>query len=168
MTGYMFRNVQYRLELRDALGSMGPAAATTAAAQNNQLDLYNSTAARQAYSTMERSQSAPVPSSVLDTEQYAPGVQKSRVQVRAEARHVLTGLSHLLKRKLLIACCWVAPPGGQQPTTGSLILLKAVPWCSGSCMVCCCLALGGSSGHIQVGCGGFFSGLCKVRGRRRI
>jgi hypothetical protein len=101
----MFRNVQYRLELRDALGSMGPAAATTAAAQNNQLDLYNSTAARQAYSTMERSQSAPVPSSVLDTEQYAPGVQKSRVQVRAEARNVLTGLSQLLKRKLLIACC---------------------------------------------------------------
>jgi len=53
MTGYMFRNVQYRLELRDALGSMAPAAATTASAQNSQLDAYSSSAAMQGYHTME-------------------------------------------------------------------------------------------------------------------
>eukprot|EP00775_Hariotina_reticulata_P005361 gene5360-5596_t len=80
MTGYMFRNVQYRLELRDALGAMTPAAAAAVAAQTTQLDVYTSSAAMQAYSALERSQSAPVQSSVLDAEQYAPGVQKSRVQ----------------------------------------------------------------------------------------
>jgi hypothetical protein len=71
MTGYLFRNAQYRLELRNALG--GASIRTAASA---------STATVQQISVQQRSQSAPEQGSVLDEEAYAPGVQKSRVQVR--------------------------------------------------------------------------------------
>jgi hypothetical protein len=71
MTGYLFRNAQYRLELRNALG--GASIHTAASA---------STATVQQSSVLQRSQSAPEQGSVLDEEAYAPGVQKSRVQVR--------------------------------------------------------------------------------------
>eukprot|EP00882_Tetradesmus_deserticola_P018487 GHRQ01019856.1.p1 GENE.GHRQ01019856.1~~GHRQ01019856.1.p1 ORF type:complete len:247 (+),score=97.91 GHRQ01019856.1:166-906(+) len=90
MTGYMFRNAQYRLELRSALGGLAPAAtgmssnaataaATQAAAATGSFGGRGSSSSSDVM--MQRSQSAPPASSVLDEELYAPGVQKSRVQV---------------------------------------------------------------------------------------
>jgi hypothetical protein len=81
MTGYLFRNAQYRMELRNALGgvSMRPAvsSSTTAVMQAAQ--------SISASGVLQRSQSAPQQGSVLDEEAYAPGVQKSRVQVGTAA-----------------------------------------------------------------------------------
>jgi hypothetical protein len=71
MTGYLFRNAQYRLELRNALGGASIRSGAGGSA-----------ATVQQSSVLQRSQSAPEQGSVLDEEAYAPGVQKSRVQVR--------------------------------------------------------------------------------------
>lgn len=92
MTGYMFRNAQYRLELRTALGSRGSAAAVGFADATLQ-------GARASYSSqsnsnssgMQRSQSAPLQGTALDEDTYAPGVQKSRVQVGLLQRAVVAG-----------------------------------------------------------------------------
>lgn len=85
MTGYLFRNAQYRLELRNALGGVGGGVAATPTSssmasllQQQQQQLGGSSSSS---SVLQRSQSAPQQGSVLDEEAYAPGVQKSRVQV---------------------------------------------------------------------------------------
>ncbi|KAF6256611.1 hypothetical protein COO60DRAFT_1702240 [Scenedesmus sp. NREL 46B-D3] len=89
MTGYMFRNAQYRLELRTALGDLAPPAAamstnavTAVAAQAAAATgpFGNGSSSSSSAVVMQRSQSASPSGSVLDEEQYAPGVQKSRVQ----------------------------------------------------------------------------------------
>lgn len=87
MTGYMFRNAQYRLELRNTLGPLASssinaslaASAATAAVASSISSSAKSCNAEQA----QRAQSAPASTSLslLDEETYAPGVQKSRVQV---------------------------------------------------------------------------------------
>jgi hypothetical protein len=76
MTGYLFRNAQYRMELRNALGgvSMRPTVSSSTAVMQAAQSI-------SASSALQRSQSAPQQGSVLDEEAYAPGVQKSRVQV---------------------------------------------------------------------------------------
>mgnify|MGYP001806742890 CR=1 FL=1 len=71
MTGYLFRNAQYRLELRNALGGASIRSGATS----------SSAVTQQQRGSMQRSHSAPQQGSVLDEEAYAPGVQKSRVQV---------------------------------------------------------------------------------------
>lgn len=78
MTGYLFRNAQYRLELRNALGgaAIRPGGNSTSG-QSAHVRKQGTTAA----SKLQRAQSAPEQGSVLDQEAYAPGVQKSRVQV---------------------------------------------------------------------------------------
>lgn len=88
MTGYMFRNAQYRLELGNALGTRNSTAASAANAAATAtatgaglaatfVDSSNSSNSR----LMQRSQSISVQGTVLDEDTYAPGVQKSRVQV---------------------------------------------------------------------------------------
>ena len=90
MTGYLFRNAQYRLELRNALG--GAAGRTSGSSTSSHA------AARPAgqqqggvSSGLQRAQSAPQQGSVLDQETYAPGVQKSRVQVSQLGLLLLSG-----------------------------------------------------------------------------
>jgi hypothetical protein len=89
MTGYMFRNAQYRLELRTALGGLAPStapmsdstmAAAAAAAQAAAAGGPFGSSSSSSSSVLQRSQSAPPQGSVLDDQLYAPGVQKSRVQ----------------------------------------------------------------------------------------
>jgi hypothetical protein len=76
MTGYLFRNAQYRLELRNALGGASIRSGTTSSSAVTQQQQRGSSGG-----SMQRSHSAPQQGSVLDEEAYAPGVQKSRVQV---------------------------------------------------------------------------------------
>lgn len=87
MTGYLFRNAQYRLELRNALGDAASMRSSSSRAASLQPSSSSSSA------LLQRSQSAPAQGSVLDEEAYAPGVQKSRVQVGSDwdvaAAHML-------------------------------------------------------------------------------
>lgn len=80
MTGYMFRNAQYRLELGNALGARGGQATAAATGPVTPFSHSGSSSASSG-PRMQRSQSAPVQGTALDEEMYAPGVQKSRVQV---------------------------------------------------------------------------------------
>lgn len=77
LTGYLFRNAQYRLELRNALGGAPLRSGASSGSSNSAATLQPHGAS----SVLQRSQSAPEQGSVLDEEAYAPGVQKSRVQV---------------------------------------------------------------------------------------
>jgi hypothetical protein len=80
-----------RLELRTALGGLAPStapmsdstmAAAAAAAQAAAAGGPFGSSSSSSSSVLQRSQSAPPQGSVLDDQLYAPGVQKSRVQVR--------------------------------------------------------------------------------------
>eukprot|EP00879_Flechtneria_rotunda_P008896 GHRR01009316.1.p1 GENE.GHRR01009316.1~~GHRR01009316.1.p1 ORF type:complete len:351 (+),score=99.13 GHRR01009316.1:214-1266(+) len=112
MTGYMFRNAQYRLELCNALGGrasastslagaagvvVSPATPAAAIAPAGVLDseLSSSPSSAAMTSTMQRSQSAPVQGTVLNGDLYAPGVQKSRVQGDVLLWHKENGLETL-------------------------------------------------------------------------
>jgi hypothetical protein len=66
MTGYMFKNAQYRLELRGSLGGMQFPAGSDAA-----IDMVQDSQGRP----------AGYAHGILDQTTYAPGVQKSKVQV---------------------------------------------------------------------------------------
>lgn len=79
MTGYLFRNAQYRLELRNALGDAASMRSSSSRAASLQPSSSTSSSA-----LLQGSQSAPAQGSVLDEEAYAPGVQKSRVQVGSD------------------------------------------------------------------------------------
>jgi hypothetical protein len=85
MTGYLFRNAQYRLELRNALGDAASMRNSSSSSSSSAASLQPSSSAGKSTSSalLQRSQSAPAQGSVLDEEAYAPGVQKSRVQVRS-------------------------------------------------------------------------------------
>jgi len=92
MTGYLFRNAQYRLELRNALGGAGIRAGASSTLGQSAPVRQQSTATS---SMLQRAQSAPEQGSVLDQEAYAPGVQKSRVQGDVLLWHRENGLETL-------------------------------------------------------------------------
>lgn len=81
MTGYLFRNAQYRLELRNALGGGAAAGRPNNSSSATTAAQYRHGSSHHHSSDLQRAQSAPQQGSVLDEEAYAPGVQKSRVQV---------------------------------------------------------------------------------------
>jgi hypothetical protein len=86
MTGYMFRNAQYRLELGNVLGTRTSPTASSA---------FGNSSSGSSGPRMQRRQSAPVQGTALDEDTYAPGAQKSRVQGDVLLWHKEHGLETL-------------------------------------------------------------------------
>jgi hypothetical protein len=89
MTGYLFRNAQYRLELHSALGGgmqppQQPARTTSSGSSSRSVDSRRSSSSSSSGSGSgggsQQSLLGPAQGTVLDHETYAPGAQKSRVQ----------------------------------------------------------------------------------------
>ncbi|KAF8061980.1 hypothetical protein HT031_004240 [Scenedesmus sp. PABB004] len=102
MTGYLFRNAQYRLDLRGALGGdadggagAGGAGAGAPGGGVVAAAAVAAAAAPAAGGAPARGAAAPAAGSVFDDETYAPGVQKSRVQGDVLLWHKENGLETL-------------------------------------------------------------------------